>query len=206
MSKYIFIISPRRIQKRDYERFGVRFLKKNKKVIILDVSNLLNNRSILLYKKFVNNDIIEINKYKDLILFLKNKKDSYAVDYLRKSFKEILIRFILAWFNIKIIKYLGGLKPPVLFKHINKDNKVFKVDQRTLIKKIIDIPISLLTLIKKKIIILINSFVINTVIIAGKKLQNIDFNIKKVKKILYSHTYNYNSYIELKEKKKKKAQ
>jgi hypothetical protein len=204
MSKYIFIISPRRIQKRDYERFGVRFLKKNKKVIILDVSNLLNNRSILLYKKFVNNDIIEINKYKDLILFLKNKKDSYAVDYLRNSFKEILIRFILAWFNINIIKYLGGLKPPVLFKHINKDNKVFKVDQRTLIKKIIDIPISLLTLIKKKIIILINSFVINTVIIAGKKLQNIDFNIKKVKKILYSHTYNYNSYIELKEKKKRK--
>ena len=204
MSKYIFIISSRRIQKRDYERFGVRYLKKKKKVIILDVSNLLNERSSLLYKKFVNKDIVEINKYKDLILFLKNKKDSYVVDYLKNSFKEILIRFILVWFNIKIIKYLGGLKPPVLYKHINKDNKAFKVDQRSTIKKIGDIPISLLTLIKKNFLILINSYVVNTVIIAGKKLQNIDFDIKTVKKILYSHTYNYNSYLEFKKKKKKK--
>ena len=204
MSKYIFIISPRRIQKRDYERFGVKYLKKKKKVIIIDVSNLLNNRSTLLYKKFFNSNIIEISKYKDLILFLKNKKDSYVVDYLRNSFKEIIIRFILVWSNIKIIKYLGGLKPPVLFQHINKDNKVFKTDQRTILKKIIDIPVSLLTLVKKKIIILINSYIINTVIVAGKKLQNIDFNIRVVKKILYSHTYDYNSYLELKRKNKRR--
>ena len=200
MSKYIFIISSRRIQKRDYERFGARYLKKKKKVIILDLSNLLNNRSNLLYKKFASNDIVKISKYKDLIHFLKNKKGSYALDYSQNSFKEVLVRCILARFDIKIVKYLGGLKPPVLYKHIDKDNKEFKVDQRPLIKKIIDIPILLLSLFKKKFIILINSYVVDTVIFAGKKLQNIDFNIKTVKKILYSHTYDYNSYLELKGK------
>ncbi len=51
MSKYILILSSTRIQKRDLERFGVKFLKTKKKVAILDLSNLLKNRSILIYKK-----------------------------------------------------------------------------------------------------------------------------------------------------------
>ena len=203
MSKYVFIFSSVKIQKRDYKRYGVKYLKKKKKVLILDLSNLLNNRSSLIYKKFVSKDILEINRFKDLIIFFQNKKNSYAIDYLGNSFKEILIRLILVWFNIKIIKYLGTLRPPILFKHINRNNKAFRVDQRTTIKKIRDAPNYLINLVKKKILILINSHIIDTLIVAGKKIQNIDFNIDVVKKVLYSHTYNYNSYLELNRKKKK---
>ena len=94
MSKYILIISSNRVLERDHRRYGVKYLKKKKKVIILDLSSLINHRSTLIYKKFVNKDIIAISKYKDLINLLKNKKFSYAIDYMGHSVQEVFIKFI----------------------------------------------------------------------------------------------------------------
>ena len=85
MSKYIFIISSRRLQERDHERFGVKYLSKKKKVIILDLSNLLMNRSTLIYKKIKLSYIKEIKSYKDLISILKDKENSFALDYTGNS-------------------------------------------------------------------------------------------------------------------------
>ena len=193
MSKYIFIISSRRPQKRDYERFGVEYLKKKKKVIILDLSNLINDRSILLYEKIKNINIKEIKTYKDLVLFLKDKQFSYAIDFSGYSIKEIIIKFILVWFNIKIIKYLIGLKPPILYK-LN--------DQRSKIKKIFHFSNIFFKFFKEKIITLINFFSLNIVMITGKNSQYIDFYISSAKKKLYTHSFDYNFYLESKKRRK----
>ena len=201
MSEHIFIISPRRFQKRDIERFGVKYLKKKKRVTMLDVSNLINNRSSLFYKKIRNINIKEIKSYKELINFFKNKESSYAIDYSGYSIKEIIIKLLLVWFDIKIIRYLGGLKPPILYKHVDQNNKIFKVDHRTAQKKLFDIPYVIFTFLKKKIITLINFVSINIVMITGKNPQNVDYYINTAKKKIYSHTYDYNIYLELNKKK-----
>ena len=107
MPEHIFIISPRRFQKRDIKRFGVEYLKKKKRVTMLDVSNLINNRSSLFYKKIRNINIKEIKSYKELIDFFKNKEFIFS-DYSGYSIKEIIIKFLLVWFDIKIIRYLDA--------------------------------------------------------------------------------------------------
>ena len=84
---------------------------------------------------------------------------------------------------------------------IDQNNEIFKVDQRTALKKLFDIPYVIFTFLKKKIITLINFFSINIVMITGKNLQNVDYYINTAKKKLYSHTYDYNTYLELNKKK-----
>ena len=197
MSKYILILSPTRIQKRDYERFGVKFLKTKKKVAILDLSNLLKNRSILIYKKKKYLDVTEINSFKELISFIRNKKNSYAFDYLGNSFNEIIIKFILIYFKIKVVKYTGGIKPPILYNHIDINNKILKKDQRTTFEKAFDIHNVFLRFIKNKLINLINSYYINTAIITGQNTQDFKTYIDNAKKKLFSNSFDYNHYIDL---------
>ena len=201
MSKYIFIISSRRLQERDHERFGVKYLSKKKKVIILDLSNLLMNRSTLIYKKIKLSYIKEIKSYKDLISILKNKENSFALDYTGNSITEIVIKLILVWSNIKLIKYSGGLKPGDLYNHIDKNNKIFKTDQRSVFKKFFDLPFFFFRLIKKIILDFINFCSVDTVMIAGKKSVEENNYIYAKKRKLYTHSYNYNHFLTLDKKK-----
>ncbi len=201
MSKYIFIISSRRLQERDQERFGVKYLSKKKKVIILDLSNLLMNRSTLIYKKIKLSYIKEIKSYKDLISILKNKENSFALDYTGNSITEIVIKLILVWSNIKLIKYSGGLKPGDLYNHIDKNNKIFKTDQRSVFKKFFDLPFFFFRLIKKIILDFINFCSVDTVMIAGKKSVEENNYIYAKKRKLYTHSYNYNHFLTLDKKK-----
>jgi hypothetical protein len=203
MSKYIFIISSNRVLERDHRRYGVKYLKKKKKVIILDLSSLINHRSTLIYKKFVNKDIIAISKYKDLINLLKNKKFSYAIDYMGHSVQEVFIKFILVYFNIKIIRYLPAIVPPLSYNHIDQNNKIFKTDQRSLIKKFYDIPNVVFSFIKRQIINAVNYYSINIVVLTSKNTDKHNFIINNIKKKIYSHVFDYNTYLELKKKNKK---
>ena len=51
-------------------------------------------RSTLIYKKIKLSYIKEIKSYKDLISILKNKENSFALDYTGNSITEIVIKLI----------------------------------------------------------------------------------------------------------------
>ena len=203
MSNHILILSSTRIQKRDLERFGVKYLKAKKKVTILDLSSLLKNRSILIYKKKNYSNVVEINSFKELICFIRNKKNSYAFDYIGNSFSEIIIKFILIYFKIKIIKYTGGIKPPILYNHIDANNRILKKDLRSSFQKALDSWNVFKRFIKNRIVNLINSYYIDTVIISGKNTKDFKNIIKNAKKKIFSNSFDYNYYIDLIKNKKK---
>ncbi len=200
MTKFFFVIASKRIQKIDIKRNEFYYLSKKKKVIFLDISTLLRDRSSLIFKKLRFTSIKEIKNYKDLISTLKNKQNSYALDYTNNSLKEILVKLILIWFDIKIIKYVAGLKPSILYRHIDKNNKVFKVDQRTFFKKVYDFPIYCLNFLKKIISNFLNFYFVNIVMIAGEESPDNKNSFYLKKKKIYTHSYDYNYYLKIRHK------
>jgi len=182
MTKFFFIITSKRLQKTDIIRNEFHSLSKKRKVLFLDISALMRDRSLLIYKKVKSTSVKEIKYYRDLISILKNKENSYALDYTNNSIKEILVKFILICFKIKIIKYSAGLKPSVLYNHIDKNNRILKVDQRTFLKKIYDFPNNCLNNLKKFVSNLVNFFFVKIVMIPGRESlddKNIFYSQKK---------------------------
>jgi hypothetical protein len=201
MTKFFFVITSKKIQKIDIIRNELNLLSKKRKVLFLDISALMRDRSSLIYKKIKSPSVKEIKYYRDLISILKNKENSYALDYTSNSLKEILVKFILICFNIKIIKYSAGLKPSVLYNHIDKNNRILKVDQRSFLKKIYDFPINCLNLSKKIILNLVNFFFVKIIMIAGRESPD-DKNIfYSQKKKIYTNSYDYNQYLRIIKKK-----
>ncbi len=201
MSKFFFVVTSKRIQKTDIYRNEFYYLRKRKKIIFLDISSLLNDRSTLIFKKVKSTYIKEIKNYSDLFKILRNKQNSYALDYTNNSFKEILVKLILIYFNTKLIKYSAGLKPSILYNHIDENNRILKVDQRSFLKKILDFPIYVLNFIKKTISNLVNFFLVKIVMIAGLKSPD-DKNIFYLKKKkIYVNSYDFNYYLKIIKKK-----
>ena len=127
MSKKLCFVTSSKFQGKDFDRFGINILNKKYKVSIIDLSGIINKRSYSIYKKHNYKSLYEFNSLLSLIKHLRTNKYNFSVDNLNNSFKEIIIRLIFKRFNIKLIKYLGSLKPKIMFKHIyGNSNNIFK--------------------------------------------------------------------------------
>ena len=120
------------LNKRDYNRFGIRFLSEKFNLIILDLS-LLNNK-IYKDKNYVaynptNIQYFKINKISELLIILKKLGNSKCIDFLNDLFKNKIIRIIMGFYNIKLIRTSHG----ALSVYYNPKTKRFK----DLIKNII---------------------------------------------------------------------
>tara|TARA_A100001015_G_C15033912_1_gene734834 strand:+ start:1123 stop:2241 length:1119 start_codon:yes stop_codon:yes gene_type:complete len=184
-----FVLS-RKLTKFDYKRFGINKFKK-KKVFVYDFSNLLNHRSVFFQQTNISiNNYKIIKSYKELILEVKKNNIKYAVDFLENSFSDFIIRLILIKYNIKLIKFLVGLKPNIIYPKKNFKNyylgnlkdKIIKYVKGKFIKKII-------------------SKIYWIILITGKNFQNYENLIHdKIKKV-YTHSLDYDNYLLLKKKK-----
>ena len=113
-----FVLS-RKLTIRDHKRFGINKFKK-KKAFVYDFSNLLNHRSVFFQQTNLKIDNYRIFKsYKEFIHKIKKDDIKFAVDFLENSFSDFIIRLILIKYNVKLIKFLVGLKPDIIYPKKN---------------------------------------------------------------------------------------
>ena len=196
MKKNLCLVTSTRFQKKDFDRFCIDILNKKHEIIIIDLSKIINKRSNLVFIKFKFNNLYEFNNFFDLYNFLKKNSFDYVIDDLNNSFYEILVRTFFILFKIKSIKYIGGLKPPILFNYV--------YGEQNQISKLFEFPPKMLAYFKRKILTYVNQKLIKIVMITGKDPQNLEgYLSNKIKKI-YTHGYDYNYFLKMKKVKKLK--
>ena len=190
--KKILILTDIGFSKRDYTRFGVNILEKKYKVDILDFTEWLSPRYWKIYpekiynfeghKKISNyNDLEEAISSKDIINVIDylSSEEAYSIlDYIKKkklSLTKVLNNLVLEnnrtfWELLHKLFFLC-FKPKILFKKIIF---IFK---------------------KKKEI----NFFYDCVVIGGKKgMEHV--KAKNAKKIIKSHSFDYDVFLELNNK------
>ncbi len=180
----------RKLTYRDTERFGFKKFKKEK-VFIFDFSDLLKHKSKLFQNKTIRyKNYFVINDFSKLNYLLKKNDIKFGIDFLEKSLKDNFIRFFLFTNKVKLIKYIVGLKSPIIYGKIKK-NFSLKITILNLIKKIIN---KIKIFLFKKIF----SKIYWAIVISGKKINYYEnFISHRIIKI-YSHSLDYNNYLDLK--------
>ena len=193
MKKKICFVTRRKFSSREYSRFGFKTINKDFEIFIIDISNFFYKISINSPKKLKIKNVHEFNNLKNLIFFLKKNTFSFCIDNLNNSFYEIIIRIILKLKGIKCIKYTGSPKPLIFFDYVYGKQKFF-FKLKEILRKI---P----SFLSKRFLKILNSYLIDIVIISGKNLHDKEiFLHKKIKKI-YSHGFDYNYFLKLRKKK-----
>ena len=184
-----FVLS-RKLTIRDHKRFGINKFKK-KRVCVYDFSSLLNHRSVFFQQTNLKLDNYRIFKsYKEFIHKIKKDDIKFAVDFLENSFSDFIIRLILIKYNVKLIKFLVGLKPDIIYPKKKLKHNYLGIIKTKVVKNL-----------KKIIIKKIISKIYWLILITGKKFQNYENLIHdKIKKI-YAHSLDYDNYLLLKKKK-----
>lgn len=173
----------RKLTYREVERFGFKKFKKEK-VFIFDFSDFLKHKSKLFQTKTIKyKNYFIINNLSKLNYLLKKNNVQFGIDFLEKSLYDNFIRFFLFINKVKLIKYMVGLKSPIIYR---KTKKNFSFD-----KKIIN---------KTKIFLfkILFSKIYWAVVISGKEINYYEsFISNKIIKI-YTHSLDYNNYLNLK--------
>tara|TARA_B100002051_G_scaffold266686_1_gene294144 strand:- start:4518 stop:5657 length:1140 start_codon:yes stop_codon:yes gene_type:complete len=194
MTKKLCFVTSTRFQKKDFQRFGLDIINKKYEIAVIDLSKIINKRSNIVFKKYKYKNLYEFDNFFDLYKFFKKNSFKYVIDDLNNSFYEVIARLIFIFFNIKSIKYIGGLKPPILYKYVyGEQNKI---------NKLREIPIKILSYIKRKFLIIINKKLIKIVMITGKDPQNLEGYLNKKILRIYTHGYDYNYFLKMKKLKK----
>ncbi len=184
----IAVITKSKFLKRDYDRYGISILKKNFNVDIIDLSIITSKRSSEFYKFLKLKNVIQPSNLLGLFILLKKKKYSFIIDFTENSLTEVLLRFYIKLSKAKIIKYLGGIKPRIFYDDLEYSRALVVLK-------------NLFYWSKYKILKFLNKYLIDMVVVTGKDFYYQKNLVHGAKKILYSHTYNYNTYLQLKTKK-----
>ena len=198
--KNLFFLTDIGFSKRDYERFSIKILQKFYNIYVVDLM-CLNQK---LFKLNIYKDsIFKIRKYikiKSVQHFfdfeLKNNCD-YAIDLINtRNNKTYYFKNLLKRKRIKLVYFSFGLVPP---------------NCRTLAEnslRILGLMLSPFKFLKKIFLVLnnkINNFKFkklqaDIMLISGKaKLEN--YNLKNTKKIIFSHSLDYENFLKTKIKK-----
>jgi len=183
----IAIITKSKFLERDYSRYGIAILKKNFSVDVIDLSIIKSRRSYKFYKSLKLKKITQPKNLIDLFKILKKKKYDFIIDYSENSLIEIIIRFYIKISEAKIIKYLGGIKPRIFYDDLEYSKTIVETKR-------------ILSWLKYKSLKLLNKYLIDLVIVTGRDYYYQRSLVDSVKNILYSHTYDYNTYNKLKKK------
>ena len=197
---FVFLIS-QNLTKRNYERYGIKHFKKNKiNLIILDLTNLFNNKINKIssgYEKLVKyENLHKINNYSELFLFLLKQNSFYFINACSyNSLALALIEKIIILKGNKKIHFSTALVPKIFrnyYFELTELIKDFKI--LTLIKKLINF--------SKNNLIKYLQPTPDVAFVSGKSELN-NFNYKKTE-IVKSNCLDYNKIINLNKKKIKK--
>jgi len=188
----IIILTDIGFSKRDYERFGIEILGKKHQVEILDLTEWLSPNYWKVYpeKIFKCLGYKKILNYNDLEKAISSKKIINVVDYLSSEEAYSILNYIKKR-KLSLTKVLSGFllenkRTPWEFLH-----KLFFLcfKPKILFKKMI-------ARLKKNIFFSFYDYLV----VGGEKEMN-NFLIKKAKKVIKSHSLDYDLFLSLKEKK-----
>lgn len=172
---------------KDYKRFGISYLSKNFKIVIIDISYLTKKKihHKLRHNEYISNnkDNFKINSIKSigrLLEFMKKNKNELCIDYLSDIPINQILRYGFFLFKFKLIKTSHGMHPTKLPNY--KNYKFF-------LSKILSLS-SWINFLSNKI--QFNYWYIY--IISCNKAEK----IRKSKYIIYSHTFDYDTFLEFK--------
>ena len=204
MKKKVCFVTSTRFQKIDRDRFGLKYISKEYEVIIIDLSKLINKRSNIIFNKLKIKNLYEIDNLKKLTKLLKKNTFQFFVDNLNNSFYALVVRSIFKYYNIKSIKYIGGLKPPILYRYIYRRDGIrwipLSSHEKKFFFKIKEIPLKIKSFIKTSLLKFLNSFFIDIVIVTGKNPQNLEGYLHKKIERIFSHEFYYNYFLKMKKK------
>ncbi len=190
MKKKLNIVIEFPLLNKDFNRFGIKYLSKKFEVEIIDISNLTNkDMSIYEYtdpyihnmkKDFILNKIISI---RELFKFINRNKNKLTIDYLSDKPVNELIRYVMYFSKLKLIKTSHGMHPTQLPNY-----KQFEF----YLKKIFSISAWINFLAKN---LRFNYWYIY--IVSCKKAEK----LLKSEHIIYSHTFDYDIFLNFKKKK-----
>lgn len=190
MKKKLNIVIEFPLLNKDFNRFGIKYLSKKFDLEIVDISNLTNkDMSIYEYtdpyihnmkKDFILNKIISI---RELFKFINRNKKKLTIDYLSDKPVNELIRYVMYFSKLKLIKTSHGMHPTQLPNY-----KQFEF----YLKKILSISAWINFLAKN---LRFNYWYIY--IVSCKKAEK----LLKSEHIIYSHTFDYDIFLNFKKKK-----
>ena len=121
MKKKLNIVIEFPLLNKDFNRFGIKYLSKKFEVEIIDISNLTNkDMSNYEYtdpyihnmkKDFILNKVISI---RELFKFINRNKNKLTIDYLSDKPVNELIRYVMYFSKLKLIKTSHGMHPTQL--------------------------------------------------------------------------------------------
>ena len=200
--KKIIIFLSQPIDKRNLQRFGYYSLKKNFQVEIWNISGLFNKNINKVYGKksqiYINNkNFLEVNSYYQTLKLIKNLKKIYFVDCTTyKSFLFGLIQKYLVLRGARKINVTSCLLPEEI--HMSKKEKLIDIlfNKSNSIKGVINLIFNYISNI------LTNFFypIPNYSFISGLK-EKLNYSPKT--KIVYSHCFDYDLFLQENKKKKK---
>ena len=175
--KNIIICVEKKITKRDISRFGIKFLKKNFNVDIVNFTNLITGKKII-----ASNHEIIFKNFRELDTSIKTKKYICAIDYLRTSEEKKIskIKKLLKENHVKLVQIHNGLLP--IESKFSKE-KFFKIFNFKIILRY------LLKLLKN---FFSNEKIIHDIsLISGLKAEEIYPETKHIKTKIFTHSFDY---------------
>lgn len=189
----IIILTDIGFSKRDYERFGIEILAKRHQVEILDLTEWLSPNYWKVYpeKIFKCPGYKKILSYDDLERAISSKNIINVVDYLSSDKAYSVLNYVKKR-KLSITKILSGFLLENKRTFLEFLHKLFFLcfTPKILFKKFIK-------RLKKKEIVF-SSY--DYLVVGGKKEMN-NALIKKAKKVIKSHSLDYDLFLSLKEKK-----
>lgn len=175
---------------KDYQRFGISYLSNKFKLEIIDISYLTKKkiRHKLRQNEYIlnNNDnfnVTIINSIGHLLKFMKKNKNELCIDYLGDIAINQILRYAFFLFDFKLIKTSHGMHPT---KIPNYKNYQF------FLSKILSLS-SWINFLSKK-------FQYNYWYIYLVSCNKAEKTCKS-RHIIYSHTFDYDSFLEFKKNK-----
>lgn len=199
MKKKIIFLTDNLFSNRDYDRYGIKFLKNFFAINIINVSKITNISSFKTIKK--NNK--KFKEYKivksldELKKIIKKKNYNYAYDYMGITLNAWLIRNFIKNNNIKIIKnFADDPSIPVkqtknIFRRIYNNFFSRKQLGGSILRKFIN----------RTIIRYNKKFIWDYGVFFNDKAFN-KSNKKKCINVIKSHTFDYDTYLQINKKKK----
>ena len=192
----LFFLTDNIITKRDYDRFGINFLKKKFEVKIISLVNYVNPILSKNNYNFKSKELIKIKNLNKFNQFLSQNNKFIVVDFLGSSKRSWHLRNLIRKNNIRIISIYSGLFPTPSHSFFERFMNLFNKRKRFGGNLFHKLQIRFFNYLNK-------DYKPDIILVGGDIYTNIAKQ-KKIKHIIKSHSWDYDSYLKLRNKKIKK--
>ena len=191
--KTIIFVTDNIFNKHDYFRFNIGFLKKNFRVKIYSFAKIINPKVIKKFKNYRIKELFIFNNISEFQKKLKNENNVLVIDFLGSSSYAWKIRNQIKSKNIKIAKFYNGLSERPKLNLIYRIINLFIKKKQSAGNIFNRLGIKFSNYFIKK-------FKPDIAFVGGDYYKN-EAKKNKIKEIINVHSWDYDEYLKIKNKK-----